>query len=155
MFILSRVNIATVVVAFWPMNQGGLLSDKLQEIHTSHIIKCTLDFTLFAWADYCFFKSCVHNLQCDGAAIVICIKAALLLYSWLGHVGVCYTCLSTMNRVTKKQQTTAILLSSCLFCLMFMFFVYGKFMYISQTIILPKIRSSFCPLQIACKMRFS
>ena len=35
----------------------------------SHIIKCTLDFTLFAWADYWLFKSCVHNLQCDGAAI--------------------------------------------------------------------------------------
>ena len=138
------------------MNQGGLLSDKLQEIHTSHIIKCTLDFTLFAWQIIGFLKavSTMCN-KCDGAAIVICIKAALLLNSCLGHVGVCYTCLSTMNRVTKKQQTTAILLSSCLFCLMFMFFVYGKFMYITQTIILPKFRCSFCPLQIACKMRFS
>lgn len=121
MFILSRVNIATVAVAFWPMNQGGLLSDKLQEIHTSSSAHWTPHYLPGRLMIIGFIKAVSTMWWCRHCT-VICRKAAVLLglVMWA-----CVTWLPGDN----NQQTTAILPSSCLFCLMFMFFVYGQLIF--------------------------
>jgi len=95
-----------------------------QTTRNSHIIKCTLDSTLFAWQinDYWLYKSCVHNVMvAHWDQQKSCSASVILgLVMW-----VCVTWLPGDN----NQQTTATLLSSCLFCLMFMFFVYGQLIF--------------------------